>query len=197
MGTTLKALESDGNRITGALTDGQRLSTDQYVLSLGVFSSELVKNIGLRLPIYPVKGYSMTMPVKPEHTPPTLGGVDEDNLLAYCPMGDRFRLTATADFAGYEVSHKPEDFNVMTRKAREIFPAAADYSKPEYWAGLRPMTPSGLPIVSASPIDNLWLNTGHGHMGWTMSCGTARVLADLMAGRKPEIDASAMSYQAC
>ena len=197
MGTPLKALESDGNRITGALTDGQRLSTDQYVLSLGVFSSELVKNIGLRLPIYPVKGYSMTMPVKPEHTPPTLGGVDEDNLLAYCPMGDRFRLTATADFAGYEVSHKPADFNVMTRKAREIFPAAADYSKPEYWAGLRPMTPSGLPIVSASPIDNLWLNTGHGHMGWTMGCGTARVLADLMAGRKPEIDASAMSYQAC
>ncbi len=196
MGTAVKGLEREGNRITGVLTDAERLSADQYVLSLGVFSSELVKNLGLRLPIYPVKGYSMTMPVGTEHTPLRLGGVDEDNLLAYCPMGDRFRLTATADFAGYGVSHKPTDFKVMTRKALEIFPAAADYSKPVYWAGLRPMTPSGLPIVGPSPIDNLWLNTGHGHMGWTMSCGTAQVLADLMAGRKPEIDESAMSYHA-
>ena len=108
----------------------------------------------------------MTMPVKPEHTPPTLGGVDEDNLLAYCPMGDSLPPYATADFAGYEVSHKPADFNVMTRKAREIFPDAADYSKPEY-CRVEADDAERL-IVSASPIDNLWLNTGHGHMGWTM-----------------------------
>ena len=197
MGATLKGLESEAGQITAALTDTERLGADQYVLSLGVLSPTLVKNLQVRLPIYPVKGYSMTLPVGAEHMPPSLGGVDEDNLLAYCPMGKRLRFTATADFAGYDTTHKPADFSVMTRKAQEVFPRAADYRQPTYWAGLRPMTPTGLPIVGASPIDNLWFNTGHGHMGWTMSCGTARVLADLMVGRKPAIDESAMRYQAC
>jgi D-amino-acid dehydrogenase len=195
-GTTVTALERAGSRITAALTDHDRLTADQYVLCLGVFSPALVKDLGLRLPIYPVKGYSVTLPVEAEHTPPRLGGVDEDNLLAYCPMGKRMRYTATAEFAGYDDSHKPADFKVMMRKAREVFPRAADYGRPIYWAGLRPMTPTGLPIIGPSPIDNLWLNTGHGHMGWTMACGSARVLADLMAGKKPAIDAAAMSYEA-
>ncbi len=197
MGTTINALERDGGKIGAVRTDGERLSADQYVLSLGVFSPHLVRNLGLKLPIYPVKGYSMTLPIDAEHTPPRIGGVDEDNLLAYCPMGDRLRFTATAEFAGYSDAHKPSDFAMMTRKAREILPHAADYAKPLYWAGLRPMTPSGLPIVGPTHIDNLWLNTGHGHMGWTMGSGTARVLTDLMARRKPAIDESAMSYQNC
>ena len=124
---------------------------------------------------------------------PVRGGVDEDNLLAYCPMGDRLRVTATADFAGFDTTHAPEDFTVMLGKARELFPDGADYEQPSYWAGLRPMTPEGTPILGRARIRNLWFNTGHGHMGWTMAAGTARITADLIAGRTPEIDMTGLT----
>ncbi len=195
METTVTGLEVSGGKIAGVLTDRGRLEADHYVLCLGVFSPDVVKRLGIKLPIYPIKGYSVTLPAAGGTATPRLGGVDEDNLLAYCPMGDRFRLTSTAEFSGYDDSHTPADFKVMLGKAREIFPKAADYSQPTYWAGLRPMTPSGMPIIDRSPYDNLWLNTGHGHMGWTMSCGSARIAADLIAGREPVLERRGMRYQ--
>ena len=107
-------------------------------------------------------------------------------------MGDRLRITATAEFSGYDTSHKPSDFNYMLSVARGLFPEGGDFSQPDYWAGLRPMTPEGTPIFGRGKYRNLWFNTGQGHMGWTMSCGSARIIADMMADRTPEIDLTGM-----
>jgi D-amino-acid dehydrogenase len=142
--------------------------------------------------VYPVKGYSMTLPIGGNHVPPTVGAVDEDNLIAYSRLGDRLRVTATADFAGYNARHQPDDFRVMTRKIQDILPGGADYTRPNYWAGLRPMTPEGTPVMGTGRLKNLFFNTGHGHVGWTMSCGAARVTRDLIAGRTPAIPLEGM-----
>ena len=110
-------------------------------------------------------------------------------------MGDRLRLTATAEFSGYDTTHKPSDFAAMLAAARDLFPNGGDYSRPTYWAGLRPMTPEGTPIFGYGRYDNLFMNTGHGHMGWTMSCGAGQIAADLIAGRQAQIDLAGMMTQ--
>lgn len=191
-GTTIRGLETAAGEVTGLLTDKGRLTADAYVLALGCQSAALAKPLGLSLPIYPIKGYSVTVPVAGRNNTPRIGGVDEENLVAYAPMGDRLRITATADFAGYDKRHSPADFQTMLAAARDLFPDAADYSRPSYWAGLRPMTPEGTPIFGRGRQRNLFLNTGHGHMGWTMSCGSARITADLIAGRTPAIPLDGM-----
>jgi D-amino-acid dehydrogenase len=124
-----------------------------------------------------------------------MGGVDENHLVAWARFGERLRFTATAEFAGYDTHHTPADFDSILRAARDLFPDGADYTKPGYWAGLRPMTPEGTPLIGATRHRNLFLNTGHGHMGWTMACGTARLLADIMAGRTPELDMTGMTIK--
>ena len=129
------------------------------------------------------------------NTAPQLGGVDEQNLVAWARMGDRLRLTSVAEFAGYDRGHSPDDFETMFASARELFPDGADYSQPDYWAGLRPMTPSTTPLFGRAKYDNLFLNTGHGHIGWTMSCGSGRVIADLIAGRDPKVNLDGMTYR--
>ncbi len=134
----------------------------------------------------------MTLPIEGRNNPPTLSGVDEDNLFAFANFGDRVRMTAIAEFAGWDTTHQPRDFDPMLRAARELFPSAGNYDKPEYWAGLRPMTPDNLPIFGQGGLANLWVNTGHGHMGWTWACGSARITADLIAGRTPEHDVAGM-----
>jgi D-amino-acid dehydrogenase len=187
MQTSVTGLATNGGQISAVQTSGGTLEGDAFVIALGVFSPHLVKRLGLKLPIYPVKGYSVTLPVDARHRPPLLGGLDEDNWLAYCPMDKRFRITATAKIGNYNTDHRPSDFKRMLSTTREILPRAADYSAPEYWAGLRPMTPTGLPVVGKTHWGNLWLNTGHGHMGWTMACGSARILADLLGNKTPEI----------
>jgi len=186
--TTVSGFEADGGSVSAVHTDKGRLTADIYVLCLGVYSPHMVKDLNLRLPVYPVKGYSMTVPIAEKRLCPGLGGVDEDNLLAYCPMGDRLRITATAEISGFSNTHKPENFTHMTRVIKSLFPGAADFSRPQYWAGLRPMTPRGTPCLGTARHSNLWLNTGHGHMGWTMAAGSARITRDLILGRKPEID---------
>jgi D-amino-acid dehydrogenase len=141
-----------------------------------------------------VKGYSVTLPIGGRNNPPTLSGVDEDNLFAFANYGDRVRMTAIAEFAGYDTAHKPADFATILKAARELFPSAGDYDRPEYWAGLRPMTPDNLPIFGrGGGLANLWVDAGHGHMGWTWACGSARITADLVAGRRPEHDVSGMT----
>ncbi len=182
--TEITGLSRKGGIVQAVETAHGPITGDAFVLCLGVYSPHLVESIGLHLPIYPVKGYSVTVPANDLATAPRIGGVDEENLLAYCPMGERLRLTATAEIAGYSTRHQPSDFNVMLARARELFGERLGTSGIEYWAGLRPMTPTGLPIVDRSPIDNLFLNTGHGHMGWTMANGCARMAADLV-GQKP------------
>ena len=193
--TTVRRIEAEGDRITRVVTDQGDLAADAYVLALGCQAPLLARPLGLKLPIYPIKGYSVTLPVTEHDSPPTIGGVDEDNLVAYCRMGDRLRITATAEFAGYDTSHKPSDYHAMLAAARDLFPDGGDYSEPSYWAGLRPMTPEGTPILGPARQRNLYLNCGHGHMGWTMACGTARIVTDLIAGRPPDIDLDGMTLR--
>ena len=192
-GETVQRFELAGERIESVITDKGRLSADIIVLCLGVYSPHLAKQLGAELPIYPVKGYSITAPVAGRNNPPTIGGVDEENLVAYAPYGDRIRATATAEFSGYGRDHQPSDFAHMVGVMNELFPDGADWSRAEYWAGLRPMTPEGTPILGQSRYRNLWFNTGQGHMGWTMSHGAARITADLIAGKPPAIPLDGMS----
>jgi D-amino-acid dehydrogenase len=186
-GVTIAGIEASGDQITRVRTDRGAFVGDVYVLALGADSPLLASRIGLALPIYPIKGYSLTIPVGNHAAPPTIASVDEHNLVAISRFGDRMRVTATAEFAGYDTSHKPDDFAFMKRVTRELYPDGADYDRAEMWAGLRPMTPSNLPLFGTRKFRNLHLNTGHGHIGWTMSHGSARIVADLIAGRTPEI----------
>ncbi|MDY0885867.1 D-amino acid dehydrogenase [Dongia soli] len=177
---------SDG--ITGVQSQLGELKGDAYVLALGSYSPQLVRPLGLKLPVYPVKGYSVTVPLREAAAAPTIGGVDEQNLVAFSRLGNRMRLTGTADFCGYDTEFEAHHFTHMLKVARELFPQGGAYDQPDYWACLRPMTPDGPPIIGRSAIPNLWLNTGQGHMGWTMACGSSQILSDLMANRKPAID---------
>lgn len=194
-GEEIRDVRIGGSQVTAIATDKGEITADAYVLCLGVYSPHLAAKLKLDLPIYPVKGYSATLEITNPDRAPKIGGVDEENLLAYCPMGDRLRLTATAEIAGYSTAHKPSDFRAMLSKAKALFGDAANFDEPEYWAGLRPMTPTGLPIIDRSPYENFWINTGHGHMGWTMSNGSARILADLVAQTRPAISREGMRYE--
>jgi len=185
--TTVQRLDHAGDRVERVVTDKGALEADVFVLAFGSHSPLLTQDLGEPLSVYPVKGYSVTIPVDEGHTPPTLGGIDEDNLCAYTRLGDRVRITSVAEFAGYDTSHRPSDFRSLLAALKDLFPNAGDFARPSFWACLRPMTPDGPPIVGRGRFKNLYYDTGHGHMGWTMSCGTARILADLIADRPPEL----------
>ena len=186
-GVTIGSIETTGDSVSRIATDKGPFVGDAYVLALGSESPLLARKIGLDLPIYPIKGYSLTIPVGNRLRPPTIASVDEHNLVAISRFGDRIRVTATAEFAGYDTSHKPSDFAFMKRVTQELYPEGGDYDRAEMWAGLRPMTPNNLPLFGKRRLRNLYLNTGHGHIGWTMSHGSAKITADLIAGRAPEI----------
>ena len=192
--TRATALVGSGDRIEQVMTDRGGRVADAFVLAAGHESPFLAAPIGVKLPIYPCKGYSVTVPVGRSNLSPKIGMVDEDHLVAFCPMGSRLRVTSTAEFSGYGKSCSAEDFRAMFNVARELFPGGGDYSNPEYWAGLRPMTPTTVPIFGFARYRNLMLNVGHGHIGWTMSCGSAKVVADLIAGRDPGLDLEGMLY---
>ncbi len=186
-GMPITAIDTEGDAVTGVRANGQSFKADAYVMALGSYSPFLARSVGVHLPIYPIKGYSLTIPIGNHQAPPTMGSVDETNLVAISRFGDRVRVTATAEFAGYDTSHKPGDFAFMQSVVQELYPDGADYHRAEMWAGLRPMTPDNLPVLGRKKHRNLWYNTGHGHIGWTMSHGTARITADLIGGRQPAI----------
>jgi len=188
LGTRAVALLAAGDRIDGVLTAQGTLSADAYVLAAGVHAPIIARTAGVRLPIYPAKGYSCTFPLKAGGLAPIVPGVDERWLVGWSRLGDRLRLTSTAEFAGYDWSWTPRDFNNILRFARDVFPEAADYDRGQYRACLRPMTPDGPPILGLGRHRNLYFNAGHGHMGWTWACGTGKIVADLMMGRMPDID---------
>ena len=191
-GEEVSGFDTEATRVRAVITSKGRIEADAIVMCLGVFAPKLGSKLGASLAVYPIKGYSLTFPVGAGHEPPHVGGVDEDRLIAYACFGDRMRITATAEFAGFDKSHKPSDFTHMLSSIRELFPRGADYEHPVYWAGLRPMTPEGTPIFGRGRHDNLLFNVGHGHMGWTMAAGSARITADLLLGRPPEIPLDGM-----
>jgi D-amino-acid dehydrogenase len=195
LGTRVSALRAEGDRIAGVVTSDGVLTADAYVLSLGVGAPAVARTAGVSLPIYPAKGYSSTFPLKPGGLAPAISGVDEQWLVGWSRLGDRLRLTSTAEFAGYDWGWTPRDFNNILRLARDLFPDAADYDRGEYRACLRPMTPDGPPILGLGRHRNLFLNCGHGHMGWTMACGTARIVTDLMTGRMPDLDLEGLTLR--
>jgi D-amino-acid dehydrogenase len=193
--TNVTGIEAAGRQIARVLTDKGAVEADAFVLAMGCDSPFLAQRIGVKLPIYPVKGYSVTIPIRGGDLAPQLGGVDEDKLVAFSRLGDRLRVAATAEFAGYDRTHRPRDFTQLLATAKELFPSGGDYAGADYWAGLRPMTPSSVPILGRARYDNFYLNVGHGHVGWTMSCGSGKFVADLVAGRKPEIDTEGLLYE--
>jgi D-amino-acid dehydrogenase len=189
----IRRIDRSGGQVAGVQTDQGTIKGDAYVLALGSYSPLVARRLGVKLPVYPVKGYSVTLPIEDHKGAPQIGGVDESQLVAFARLGDRLRLTATADFAGYDTSYDARNFAGMLRTARELFPDAAAYDKPSYWACLRPMTPDGPPILGRSKLANLYLNTGQGHMGWTMAAGCARIVADILGGRSPGIDLAGLT----
>jgi len=194
-GTAVIRFEIEGGRIARLVTAEGDLRADAYVIAAGNEAARLARPLGVSLPIYPIKGYSLTVPIEAGHAPPTHGGVDEHYLFAYCRLGDKLRLTATAEFTGYDTTHKPEDFRVMLMAARDLFPNGAAYDRPSYWACLRPMTPEGTPIIGRTPMPNLFLDVGLGHMGWTMCSGAARLLMQIVDGRKTDIDMTGLTLK--
>ncbi|THF56335.1 D-amino acid dehydrogenase [Ollibium composti] len=193
-GTTVEALDTEGDRVRAVRTSSGPLEADAVVLCMGPESGLLGRRHGLDLPVYPVKGYAMTVPLEDPSKGPTMGGADEDSLIGYSRLGDRLRVSSTAEFTGFDRNWKPRDFASIFRAAHDLFPGSFDEKKAELWAGLRPMMPSSVPVIGRARYRNLYLNTGHGHLGWTTSCGSGKVLADLVAGREPEIDTQALQY---
>jgi D-amino-acid dehydrogenase len=191
--TRIERIIADGSRVKNIETNKGAFKADAYVVALGSYSPLLTRELGLRLPVYPVKGYALTIPIGQRNSAPRICGVDEKYLIAGSRLGDRLRVTAKADFAGYDRSHSGRDFAHMLSTIKALFPDGADYANATQWAGLRPMTPKGTPILGPSPLPNLFLNTGHGHIGWTMSLGSARIVADAIAERQTAIDTTGLT----
>ncbi|MBL8329842.1 MAG: D-amino acid dehydrogenase [Rubrivivax sp.] len=189
----VQSLQSGGGSITGVFTDAGMLRADRYVLALGSYSPLMLKPVGLDIPVYPVKGYSITVPISDAAAAPESTIMDETHKVAVTRLGDRIRVGGTAELAGYSLNLREARRATLEHVVTDLFPAGGDVSKATFWCGLRPMTPDGTPIVGPTPLKNLLLATGHGTLGWTMAAGTARVLADLVSGRQPEIDVSALA----
>ncbi len=187
-GIGIAGLEREGDRIAAVvLADGTRLEADAYVAALGSFTPALLRPLGIALPVYPVKGYSLTLPVTDPEAAPVSTVMDETYKVGITRLGDRIRVGGTAELAGFSSVLRQPRRETLERSVSDLFPAGGDLGQATFWTGLRPMTPDGTPIVGGTRIGNLFTNTGHGTLGWTMACGSGRLLADLVSGRTPEI----------
>jgi D-amino-acid dehydrogenase len=186
--TTIDGIAVAGGLATGVATSGGLLLADRYVVALGCGAVPRLAPLGIRLPIQPVKGYSLTLPIARPDRAPRASLMDEHTKIAITRLGDRVRAAGTAELGATSTDTPPERFRTLERALRELYPDAAEPERPQYWAGLRPMTPDGPPLLGATPVGKLLLNVGHGSQGWSMACGSGRVLADLVSGRPPEID---------
>jgi D-amino-acid dehydrogenase len=191
-GTVIEGLSVAGRRVGGVYTrgaDGDRpiVAADAYVLCLGSYSPWLARQAGERLPIYPVKGYSVTMALRDPASAPQVSITDESRRIVCSRLGDRLRAAGTAELNGYDDSINAARCAAILRRAQEIFPGIGADPEAEMWAGLRPATPGNLPIIGRSRLDNLYLNTGHGTLGWTLACGSAQTLAEIVSGRRPPL----------
>ncbi|SHK64646.1 D-amino acid dehydrogenase [Halomonas caseinilytica] len=184
----VQRLKRGGSGIESVVTSAGEWTADAYVVCLGSYSPFLVKDLDIRLPIYPVKGYSLTVPVVDDGGAPQSTVMDETFKVAISRFDDRIRVGGTAELASYDLSLLEKRRATIGMVVRDVFPEGGDVARAEFWAGLRPMTPDSTPIIGATRHDNLWLNTGHGTLGWTMSCGSAQLLADLIDGRDTAID---------
>ncbi len=191
--TRIERIESEGGAISGvrvARKDGalESVRGDAYVLALGSYSPLFAQTLGIFLSIYPAKGYSVTMPVKNPLAAWSVSLTDDEHKLVYSRLGDRLRIAGTAEFTGYDLDINKLRCEAIVKRTMELFPEAGDPVRAEYWTGLRPSTPSNIPYIGHTKYPNLYLNTGHGTLGWTHACGSGRALADIVSGRRPEVD---------
>jgi D-amino-acid dehydrogenase len=193
LNTTIERLIADGSKIAGVVTSAGRLQADAYVVALGSWSPRLLRPLGISLPVYPVKGYSITVPVLDAELAPVSTVMDESYKVAITRLGDRIRVGGTAEISGYSNRLDAARRATLDHSLTDMFPRGGDLAKASFWSGLRPMTPDGPPVIGATRYGNLHLNTGHGTLGWTMACGSARALADLLSGRKPDIDTAELA----
>jgi D-amino-acid dehydrogenase len=190
---TITALREAGGRIDHVeMTDPvgrfQRLRGDAYVLAMGSLSPVFAKPLGIDLPIYPAKGYSVTMPVKDASKAHQVSLTDDEYKLVFSRLGDKLRIAGTAELNGYDRDLNRVRCEAIVRRVEELFPGAGDTERAQFWTGLRPATPSNLPIVGRSKLANLFFNTGHGTLGWTHACGSGKSIARIASGLKPEVN---------
>ncbi|MFN8683157.1 D-amino acid dehydrogenase [Paracoccus sp. P2] len=188
-GTGIQGLDVQGGRVRAVLTDAGRIDADAVVVAMGSYSPLLLRPHGIRLPVYPVKGYSLTIPIERPEFAPESTVMDETYKIAITRLGDRIRVGGMAEISGYALHLGIPRRKTLEHSVTDLFPGG-DPDKAEFWSGLRPMTPDGTPIIGPTRVQGLYVNTGHGTLGWTMSSGSARLIADLVSGRKPEIDAT-------
>jgi D-amino-acid dehydrogenase len=158
------------------------------VVALGSYSPFLLASVGVRVPVYPVKGYSVTAPLARTDAAPTVCMTDENAKIAVTRLGNRLRSAGTAELTGYDTSLNEARCRAIIERVEELFPGVGDFAKASRWAGLRPATPSNVPLIGRTRYRNLFLNTGHGTLGWTLACGSGKAVADLISGRRPEVE---------
>jgi len=192
-GLQIRALLRSGDRIAGVHvlgTEGleETLRADAYVLALGSYSPLLLRPIGLSIPVYPAKGYSITVPVTRPERAPTVSLTDDEYKLVFSRLGEDLRVAGTAELTGYDVRINPVRCEAIVRRTEELFPGFGDIARARFWTGLRPATPGNVPLIGRSRLSNLYLNTGHGTLGWTQACGSGQAIAEIVSGRSPQVD---------
>ena len=185
--TAIQAIEASGGVVTRVRTDAGIVRGDAYLVALGSYSPQLVAPLGVRLPVYPVKGYSITVPLADPAVAPVSTLLDESYKIAITRLGDRIRVGGMAEISGYDNSLPKRREATLLHSLNDLFPGAMRQGPTGFWSGLRPMTPDGPPIIGGTALRNLFLNTGHGTLGWTMACGSAAVIAAIMSGHTPPI----------
>ncbi|RKU01486.1 D-amino acid dehydrogenase small subunit [Burkholderia sp. Nafp2/4-1b] len=190
--TPIDALAIAGGKIAGVQCGSETVRADAYVVALGSYSTSFVSNL-MKIPVYPLKGYSITAPIVNQAAAPVSTVLDETYKIAITRFDDRIRVGGMAEIVGFDKNLRAARRETLEMCVNDLFPGGGDTSKATFWTGLRPMTPDGTPIVGRTPVSNLFLNTGHGTLGWTMSCGSGQLLADLISGKKPAIQADDLS----
>jgi D-amino-acid dehydrogenase len=193
LSTRVDRLIVDGERIARAITDKGKMTADAYVLACGSYSPLLLRPLGIRLPVYPVKGYSATIDIGNDAAAPAGTLTDVSYKVVVTRLGGKLRGAGTAELTGYDLTLRPSRCDTIKHVLHDLFPDAGDLSRAEYWCGLRPMTPDNPPVLGTTIYKNLFLNTGHGTLGWTMACGSGKVIADLVSGHQPEIDLNGLT----
>jgi D-amino-acid dehydrogenase len=191
--TPIERIVAEAGRIAGVKTSAGLLTADAYVAALGSYSPIMLRPLGISIPVYPIKGYSITVPITDADGAPASTVMDETYKVAITRLGDRIRVGGTAEISGYDLNLHAARRATLEHSAGDLFPEGGDFSRASFWCGLRPMTPDGPPIIGPTKYPNLYLNTGHGTLGWTMACGSGRVLADIISGREPEIDVTELA----
>ena len=191
-GVDVQALMSDNDKITAVKTSAGEFKADKFVIAMGSYSAALLAPLGMKIPVYPVKGYSLTVPIKNPHKAPISTVMDETYKVAMTRFDERIRVAGTAELCGYNLDLLAQRQATISMVINDLFPHAGDMEKAEFWTGLRPMTPDGTPIIGKTGFKNLFTNTGHGTLGWTMACGSGRYLADIVAGKQPDIDSAGL-----